>query len=114
MLTLQQAVELGVSRQTVARRARAGGRRRLHPGVYLVGGHRLTDEARVRAAWLWGGDDSVVSGPAAAYRHGLLGRAPPQIGLTVPGRCKPRGRPGVRVARRDLVPTDVWGTAACR
>jgi very-short-patch-repair endonuclease len=51
----------------------------------------------------------VVSGPAAAYWHGVLDRAPPQIGLTVPGRCKPRRRPGVRVARRDLVPTDVVG-----
>jgi hypothetical protein len=83
VLTLQQAVELGVSRQTVARRAREGDWRRLHPGVYLVGGHRLTDEARVRAAWLWGGDDSVVSGPAAAYWHDLLGRAVAELRATL-------------------------------
>jgi hypothetical protein len=109
VLTLQQAVDLGMSRQTVARRARDGSWRRLHPGVYLVGGHRLTDEVRVRAAWLWGGDQAVVSGPAAAYWHGLLDRAPPTVELTVPGRCKPRGRPDVRLRRRDLAPIDVVG-----
>jgi hypothetical protein len=44
--------------------------------VYLADGQRLTDEARVRAAWLWLGADALVSGPAAAHRHGMLDAAP--------------------------------------
>lgn len=52
VLALRQAVAGGLSAATVQRRARAGSWERLHPAVYLLGGHRLTDEARVRAAWL--------------------------------------------------------------
>ena len=102
VVTLAQAVELGTAKQTEHDRARDRSWEKLHPGVYLVGGHRLTDEVRVRAAWLWAGGEAAVSGPAAAYWHGLLERAPAEIGLTVPRRCKPRNRPGVRTSRRDL------------
>ena len=107
VVTLRQAVDLGLSRATVQRRAREGTWRRLHPGVYLVGGHRLTDEARVRAAWLWAGEDAAVCGAGAAYWHRILDRAPAQIGLTVPSRCHPRRRAGITVLRRDLHQTDL-------
>ena len=109
VVTLRQAVGLGMSPQTVHRRARDGAWQRLYPAVYLVGGHRLTDEARVRAAWLWAGDGAAVSGPAAAFWHGMLDRAPDEVELTVPGRCKPRAPDGLRVRRRDLVTADVIG-----
>ena len=69
VLALRQAVARGMS---AAKRAREGAWRRLHPAVYLLAGHRLTDEARVRAAWGWAGEGAVVSGPAAAYWHGML------------------------------------------
>ncbi len=42
-----------MSAASVHRRARTGEWTRLYPRVYLIGGHRHTDEARVRAAWLW-------------------------------------------------------------
>ena len=109
VVTLRQAVGLGMSQQTVHRRARDGAWQRLYPAVYLVGGHRLTDEARVRAAWLWAGDSAAVSGPAAAFWHGMLDRAPQEVELTVPGRCRPRTPDGVRVRRRDLATTDLVG-----
>jgi hypothetical protein len=76
VVTLEQAVRCGVSAATVQRRARQGSWERLHPAVYLVGGHRFTDEVRIRAAVLWAGKDAALSGPAAAYWHGLLDRAP--------------------------------------
>jgi hypothetical protein len=110
VVTLQQAVALGVAPQTVHRRARDGIWQRLHPSVYLVGGHRLTDEARVRAAWLWAGDGAAVSGPAAAYRHGMLARVPEIIDVTVARRCKPRAPAGIKIRRRDLAPADLIGT----
>ena len=107
VIALRQAVAQGLSAQTVQRRAREAGWQRLHPAVYLVGGHRLTDEAWVRAAWLWAGEEATVSGAAAAYWHGMLDRAPLEIELTVGRRCKPRARPGIRVRRRDLLSADV-------
>ncbi len=92
VVTLRQAVECGLSAATVQRRARQGSWERLHPAVYLVGGHRLTDEARVRAAALWAGEDAAVSGAPAAYWHGLLARAPEVVDVTVPRTCAPGGR----------------------
>jgi very-short-patch-repair endonuclease len=114
VITLHQAVALGIAKQTVHRRAREGAWRRLHPGVYLVGGHRRTDEVRVRAAWLWAGDDAAVSGPAAAYWHGLLERAPADIELTVPHRRKPRAQPGLIIRRRNLHHIDLVDTRGVR
>ena len=70
----------------------------VHPRVYLAAGHPLTDEARVRAAVLWAGEDAVVAGLAAAWWHGLLPRAPATVGVTVPRRC-PGARSGVRTLR---------------
>jgi very-short-patch-repair endonuclease len=109
VITIAQAIACGLSASTVQRRARAGEWMRLHPGVYLVGGHRLTDEARVRAAWLWAGDAATVTGEAAAFWHRMLDRAPGVVEVTVPGTCKPRGQPGIRVRRRDLAFQDRVG-----
>jgi very-short-patch-repair endonuclease len=72
-----------------------------------VGGHRYTDEARIRAVALWAGPQGVITGPAAAYWHRMLERAPAFVDLTVPAGCKPKPQPGVRVHRRDLDPEDV-------
>ena len=109
VLALWQAVACGMSAATVQRRAREGSWTRLHPAVYLVAGHRLTDESRVRAAWLWAGEGAAVSGPAAAYWHGMLNHAPRCVELTVPRRTSPRCPDGVRLRRRDLAPADVVG-----
>jgi Transcriptional regulator, AbiEi antitoxin len=107
VVSLAQAAAHGYSADRVHRRVREGRWRRLHPGVFLVGGHRLTDEARVRSAWLWAGEASVVAGPAAAHWHGMLARAANVVDLTVPSRVKPRPRAGVRLRRRDLAQEDV-------
>ena len=96
-----------MSAATVHRRVRTGLWERLYPAVYLVGGHRLTDEARVRAAWLLAGEQAAVSGQAAAYWHGLLDRAPAEVEVTVPRRNGPGCRPGALVRRRDLLAADL-------
>ncbi|QJY50138.1 type IV toxin-antitoxin system AbiEi family antitoxin domain-containing protein [Pseudonocardia broussonetiae] len=108
VVTLAQAVAAGVSASTVHRRVRARAWELLHPGVYLVGGHRYTDEVRIRAAWLWaGGAPAVVSGPAAAYWYRMLDRAPAVVELTVPRGRHLRPGPGMSVVRRDLSPADL-------
>ncbi|MGD9991193.1 DUF559 domain-containing protein [Pseudonocardia sp.] len=113
-----QAREYGFSPRTLQRRAAHGGWRRLHPGTYLAAGHRLTDEARVRAAALWAGDEATVSGPAAAHWHGMLPAAPHIVQVTVAAGAKPRPQPGLQLRRRDLGHSDrvglrgVWVTEA--
>jgi very-short-patch-repair endonuclease len=107
VVTLAQAVAAGMSAATVQRRVREGRWTRLHPRTYLVGGHRPTPEARVRAAWLWGGPYSVVTGPAAAYWHRMLDRPPAVIDLSVPAHSSPRPQRGIHLRRRDLFDSDV-------
>jgi very-short-patch-repair endonuclease len=110
VISLGQAVEHGMSARTVQRRVASGAWDALHPCVYLVGGHRLTDEARVRAAALWaGGRRAAVTGPAAAYWHGMRDRAPELIEVTVPSVTHLRPRPGIALRRRDLAIQDVAG-----
>jgi len=101
-----QALAAGLTPREIDRRL---ARRRwlpLHPRVYLVAGHPLTDEVRIRAAALWSGDGAVVVGAAAVWWHGLAERAPATVAIAVPRRC-PAPRPGVAARRRVLPPRDV-------
>jgi hypothetical protein len=106
VVSLAQAQACGVSPDVPQRRASAGDWTRLHPGVYLVGGHTLSDDARLWAAWLWAEPGAVVSGRAAAYWHGML-RRPGRVELTLPRERKPRRMVGLEVRRRALDPADV-------
>jgi hypothetical protein len=107
VVSLAQAAAHGYSVGRVQRRVREGRWRRLHPGVVLVGGHRLTEEGRIRAAWLWAGERSVVAGPAAAAWHGMLARRLTVVDVTVPAALNRRPCGGVRFRRRDLPVDDV-------
>ncbi|MHA6796593.1 DUF559 domain-containing protein [Pseudonocardia bannensis] len=106
VITRAQAQSAGLSRDAVDRRLATRRWRPLHPRVYLAAGHRLTDEARVRAAVLWAGERAVLSGVAAAWWHGMAERAPLVVGVTVSRRRCPGPRPGVAVRRRELDPAD--------
>jgi len=110
LVTLAQAVDLGVSPRTVQRRVHAKQWRRIMPRVFLVAGHPETDAVRVRAAGLWVGKAGAVSGPAAAWWHRMLPTAPRVVDLTVSRDHVPRARPEVRLRRRDLSHLDLVGT----
>jgi very-short-patch-repair endonuclease len=118
LITAAQATECGLSERSLQRRAEDEGWRRVAPRVFLAAGHRLTDRVRVRAAGLWAGDRGVISGPAAAWWHGMLAISPARIEVTVPRRLGLRGYSGVRIRRRDLPAADkilsngIWCTAA--
>jgi very-short-patch-repair endonuclease len=71
-----------------------------------VGGRDFGPEARIRAAVLWAGDGATVSGPAAAWWHGLWPDEPGMVELTVPRTSGLRRARGVRVRRRDLPGAD--------
>jgi very-short-patch-repair endonuclease len=106
LVTCRQAEEHGLPARTLRHRAESDGWSQVAPRVYLAGGHRLTERARVRAAGLSAGEDATVCGPAAAWWHGMLDDAPRGVDLTVPRHLGVRGRAGVRVRRRDLHPVD--------
>ena len=105
VVSLGQVVAAGVPSRTAQRWARTW--RRLHPGVYLVAGHRLTPEGRARAALLWAGKDAVLTAGAAACWHGLPSPPPGTIQITLPVDRKPRSQRGLQVRRRNLDPIDV-------
>jgi hypothetical protein len=101
-----QALAAGLTPREVDRQLARRRWHPVHPRVYRVDGHPLTDEARVRSAALWAGAGAVVVGPAAAWWHGLGARAPAVVEVAVPRRCSAT-RPGVRVRRRHLPAGDV-------
>lgn len=114
VVAVRQAAAHGVSPRTLQRWAAERGWERLHPGVYLAAGHRRTDEVRLRAAWLWAGEQSTVSGRAAAFWHGMAPAAPAVVEITVAARTKPRPQPGLRLVRRDLSRLDRVGLRGIR
>lgn len=106
VLARAQALTCGIPARTVARRVANREWRALSRGVYLVGGHPVTDAVRVRAAWLGCGERSTVTGPAAAFWFGLRDRAPARIAITLPRTARRRDRPGLVLRRRDLAAPD--------
>ncbi len=105
VVSVAQAVATGVPQRTVQRWTRTW--RRLHPGVYLVAGHRLTPEGRLRAALLWAGPEAVLTGQAAAHWHGPPAPTPAVVEVTVPVPRKPRAQPRVEIRRRELHRVDL-------
>ncbi|WP_410569541.1 hypothetical protein [Amycolatopsis sp. cmx-4-61] len=78
--------EIGMPRSSIYRRCLPGGPwRRLLPGVILLHPSEPTDEQRLRAGLLRGGEDSMITGLWALRRHGLREvPAPSDVHLLVP------------------------------
>lgn len=106
MISRAQAIALGMSLRTVQRRVASGAWAEVAPGVFVTGGHRLTDEVRVRAAWLWAGPTSLVSGPAAAFWHRLLDHPGRAVDVAVASSSRRRPPPGVVTRRREISRAD--------
>jgi hypothetical protein len=101
-----QALVAGLSPDQIDRRLAARRWFQVHPTVYLAGDHEFTDEARVRAAALWAGELTTVSGLAAAWWHRLRPDPPTIVEVTSPTRRYLRPRPGVRGRRSELAAAD--------
>ncbi|QNK81395.1 DUF559 domain-containing protein [Nakamurella sp. PAMC28650] len=78
----------------------------IHPEVYRSTEHELSTSVWVRAASLWAGSGSSVSGHTAAWWWGLTDQPPGLIEVTVPRAGHRRSRPQARVVRRNLPPND--------
>jgi very-short-patch-repair endonuclease len=94
-----QLVALGLSRQAIQRRVRAGRLHRVHQGVYAVGHKRLTQRGRWMAAVLAGGEDAVLSHRSAAALWQIL---PARNPIHVASPIKRRNRDGIEFHTQSL------------
>ena len=83
LITLDQLVGLGGSRQLAHRRVTSGLWRRVEAGVYFVCGHPFTWEARLLASVLSAGGGTLASHRAGAVQWGVEGfrRGRPEISV---------------------------------
>lgn len=90
MVTRKQLLALGLTRHAVDGRVGRGLLRPLYPGVYALGGARLTADGRRMAAVLACGPKSVLSHRSAARLWGLLPHEPERIEVSraAQGRSK--------------------------
>jgi putative AbiEi antitoxin of type IV toxin-antitoxin system len=97
----------GVTEDQIRWRLEIGALIREYPGVYRVGHHAPSVEARYMAAVKACGRGAMLSGRAAAHLLGLLKGAAPQPEVIAPGK---RRIPGVKTRRsRDIQATEWRG-----
>lgn len=89
LITHEQAIDAGISRQAIERRAREGVWNRIQPRVYLLEGVPPDPRTALLAAILSAGGQAVVSMQTAASLHGLqrVGRLDP-VHITLPQTFK--------------------------
>jgi hypothetical protein len=106
VVSLAQLEALGLSPRGAQHRAEAGRLRRVHRGVYAIGGAALPREGRHLAAVLACGEAAVLSHTSAAVHWGLLSYDAPQPHVTAP--TSKAGAPGIRLHRtRSLDARDI-------
>ena len=114
-----QARATGLTRNRVDDLVRRGRWVRALPAVYALPNpmgtietsgtsfERLLPQSRIRAVWLWAGNDSVIGGDAAAWWLGLSPDPPETITVLVPPSRRLTGHPGVRVVRATVDRRDI-------
>lgn len=103
LIRRDQALAAGFAEATVDSLVARRRWKRVLPRTYVVGADPTDPEVRIRAGWLWAGEDSVVGGQAAAWWLGLDSTAPEVVRIYVPPRRRMISRPGYQVVR-CLVP----------
>lgn len=105
VITRAQALECGVPHATVDRRAAPGGPwQKLLPATYLTVTGRPTPEQCQVAALLYGGPNSVITGPAAIRLHRLRSPGPDLIDVLIPQAVKRQSVGFVRIHRTTRMP----------
>jgi len=113
VLARRQAVGNGMTVGQIRGRLSSGRWVIVHPGVYRSTDHRVGTASRVRAAGLWAGEHSLLSGLAAAWWWGLTDVEPSTVDIMTSPRRHLRGRPETRIIRRGVASADrAWLRAA--
>jgi hypothetical protein len=105
VVTREQALGAGLSRDAIAYRIGVAGRwQRMLPGVYLTVTGAPTMEQREMAALLYGGPASLLTGPSALHRHLLRVPSTEIVDVLVPAACQRQSVAFVRVHRTRRMP----------
>ena len=99
LIRRDQALAVGITEPMLAGLLRRGRWERVLPRVFAVGVDVLHPSVRVRSAWLWAGEDSVIGGAAAAWWLGLREEPPGLVEVIVPPARRMTAQPNVRVIR---------------
>jgi very-short-patch-repair endonuclease len=99
VVSAQQLLAAGLSRDTISRRARRGRLHRLHQGVYAVGHDAASWSRRWMAAALACGEVAVISHRSAAALWKLLAPIDGPIDIAIPGSGGRQSRQGIRLHR---------------
>ncbi len=103
-----QVLMCGMTERMVRHRIRPGGPwRRLLPGVYVTVTGAVSVEQREMAALLHAGPRSVLTGAAAARRHGISGLQTDPVDVLIPATLGARSTGFVRVWRTWRMPEQV-------
>jgi very-short-patch-repair endonuclease len=111
ILTVHQAEESGLSRQSVTYRVLQGRWQRVHPGVYANSAAALDAEQRIWAGMLYAGLGAYLGFRTAWWLADRQLSEPEVIDIVVPDPRIVRKQPGLRIHRtrrwdeRDLQPT---------
>ena len=90
--TAAQAATCGFSEQNLSKHAAAGNLERPHRGIYRLAHFPPSDNEDLVVAWLWSGEETVVSHESALQLHDLSDAMPARIHLTVPAAQRSRRR----------------------
>ncbi len=108
VVTVAQAIALGIDPGTLRRRASREGWPRPFPKVAVLPGTLLDGATLAVAAALSVGPDSVITGRTALAIHGVADRWPHRVEIAIPAERVRAARDGVRLRRtRTLQPADV-------
>jgi hypothetical protein len=99
VVTAKQLEALGLSREAVRKRAKAGRLHRLHRGVYAVGHTAPNERQRFMAAVLACGEGAVLSHGSAAVLWGFLKPLPGPAHVTSPSTSGKAQRAGIVLHR---------------
>jgi len=106
LITRKQARDLDLSDQVIRGFRQRGEWLTLLPWVFRAVEARPTADQRIRAASLWAGEPSCVSGIAAAAWWRMIDEPPLAVQLTVPRNRGLRPVPGIQIHRRYVQPED--------
>jgi hypothetical protein len=105
VITRAQSLGCGLSVGAIRHRTRPGGPWRvLLPGVYLVDGISPSVSQREIAAMLYAGEDSMVTGIAALWRHGISHPVTETVDVLVPATRKVQSTGFARISRTTRLP----------
>ena len=115
VIARSQALASGMTDSMIRYRIRSGGPwQKLVPGVYVTVTGAVSAEHREMAALLHAGPRSVITGSAAARRHGVRAPGSATVDVIVPMEVRCQSTGFVRVRRTTRMPAEVCATGRIR